>query len=386
MKYNLGAGENPIDGYENLDIKTGQTAYPLDIPDGSADEIRASHLVEHFGHKEVFNVISNWVQKLKVGGVLKIAVPDFAKICEMYMKKENANLAYYLMGAQSDESNYHKSVFDEDSLSEIMEKAGLDNIKRWESEIEDCASLPVSLNLEGIKRSGLSPKSVGRKISAVMSMPRLMFTDNMTCLMRHIIARGIPFKRSSGVFWGQCLTRLLEEEIKTDNDYILTVDYDSWFSYEDILELAQVLENNPDYDAVMPVQCKRENDSPLVGIKDPSGEQKNYVTMDFFEGKDIVEANTGHFGLTLFRRSSLSKIKKPWFLPIPDKDGGWDEGRTDEDIYFWHNFVDSGCKLGLAPKVRVGHLELVVTVPGELKDAWKPEFRRVSSYDDGVEK
>jgi len=381
MRYNLGSGSVPIDGYENWDIKNGHLAYPLDIPDGSADEIRASHLLEHYGHHEVFNVVSHWVGKLRTGGVLKIAVPDFAEICKRYQAKENDNLAYYLMGAQSDEYNYHKAVFDEDSLSEIMEKAGLADITRWDSADADCASLPISLNLQGIKGTSLSA-GVSRKLSAVMSMPRLAFTDNLTCVMRHVIAKGIPLKRSSGVFWGQCLTRLIESELKEDSDYIMTIDYDTWFDYKDIVSLCQVLEDHPEYDAVMPVQCKRENDSPLVGIKDPTGQRREYITTDFFEGKDVVEAHTGHFGLTVFRRGCFAKIQKPWFLPKPDPTGGWNDGRVDEDITFWHNFEAAGLKLGLAPKVKVGHLELVVTFPGKLEDAWKPEFHRVSEFDD----
>jgi len=164
----------------------------------------------------------------------------------------------------------------------------------------------------------------------------------------------------------------------------MTIDYDTWFTYADIIALCQVLEDHSEYDAVMPVQIKRENESPLVGIKDPSGEQRKYVTMDFFDGKDVVQASTGHFGLTVFRRSCFGKIQKPWFLPVPDPNGSWNDGRTDEDIMFWHKFEQAGCRLGLATNVNVGHLELVVTMPGDMKDAWRPVYKRVSSFDEPI--
>ncbi len=155
--------------------------------------------------------------------------------------------------------------------------------------------------------------------------------------------------------------------------------YDSWFTYENIIALTQLLESNPEYDAVFPVQCKRENDNPLVGIKTPDG--KPYVSMSYFEGKDIVEASTGHFGLTVFRRSCFEKIKKPWFIPSPGPDLSWNEGRKDEDIVFWEHFIAGGCKLGFAPNVKIGHLELLVSYPGEEKQAWKPVYKRVSELE-----
>ena len=132
----------------------------------------------------------------------------------------------------------------------------------------------------------------------------------------------------------------------------------------------------------MPVQCKRENDSPLVGVKHPDNEKR--IPMSYFIGKDIVEATTGHFGLTIFRRSCFEKLKKPWFLPKPAPDGGWGEGRVDEDIYFWQNFEASGCKLGLAPQVKLGHLELIVTYPGDINNAWKPVYVKVSDAEKDI--
>jgi len=49
-RLNLGAGDKPLDGYINLDRKTGQECFPLAYDDGSVDVIRASHILEHFPH------------------------------------------------------------------------------------------------------------------------------------------------------------------------------------------------------------------------------------------------------------------------------------------------------------------------------------------------
>lgn len=392
-KLNLGSGDVPLAGYDNIDLKTGQSAYPLTTENGSLDEIRASHILEHYGHKDVFKVVQHWVSKLKPGGILQLAVPDFKVIVDLYQKKEDDAVGHYLMGGQKDEDDFHKSVFDEDSLTEIMTQAGLVNITRWISDVNDCASLPVSLNLRGerslsaeaaLKNPPLGQKIVSRKLAAVMSMPRLMFTDNMTCLMRHVVAKNIPFQRSTGVFWGQCLTRLIEATIKNEIDYLITIDYDSWFTYDDLMALATQLELHPELDAIMPLQCKRENDSPLVGIKDPSGEDMKYIPMTYFENKAVVDAASGHFGLTVFRKSCFDKIKKPWFIPKPDANGSWHDGRLDEDIVFWQHFHEGGCRLGLATQVKVGHLELKIAYPGRMKDAWRPVYMCVQDAEKGI--
>ena len=39
VKLNLGSGDSPIKGYENIDRKTGKEVYPLDCEDGSIDEL-----------------------------------------------------------------------------------------------------------------------------------------------------------------------------------------------------------------------------------------------------------------------------------------------------------------------------------------------------------
>ena len=76
-KLNLGAGARPLEGYRNIDAKNNhgsksQKIFPLPDKDGTVDEIRASHVLEHFSHREVTAVVADWVRALKPGGVLKI--------------------------------------------------------------------------------------------------------------------------------------------------------------------------------------------------------------------------------------------------------------------------------------------------------------------------
>lgn len=160
MKLNLGEGNLPVPGYVGIDRKTGQEIYPLAYPAGSVDEIRASHVLEHFGHRQTHDVLKEWVRTLKPGGVLKIAVPDFERIAQWYLEgRPDLPLQSFLVGGQVDDDDYHKVVFDRGFLVQHLQAVGLVNIQPWQSEIEDNAKLEVSLNLQGTKPHGPWPVS-----------------------------------------------------------------------------------------------------------------------------------------------------------------------------------------------------------------------------------
>lgn len=369
MKLNLGSGSFKIEDYDNIDIKDGRTAYPLAVPDESCDIIRASHLLEHFSSHEVYDVLTNWVSKLKVGGVLRIAVPDFGKVVDGYTSGKEINVSGYIMGGQTDEHDFHKTIFDKTALTKLLESVGLSQITEWKSDEEDCAALPISLNLQGVKPDK-SEKSVTRTIHAVTSSPRLSFTDHMHCIMTEIVSRGIYLKQGTGVFWSQVLTRGIEELLEMNGDYILTLDYDTWFRWGHVQQLLTLMEKYPEADAIFPVQMKRECDSPMMGLVDDKGERLTQISHSDLE-KDLLPTITGHFGLTVFRASAFKKLKTPWFKAIPGPDGSWNDGRIDDDIYFWQNFKECGLNAFVAPHVNIGHLQLLCTFPGHYTDGYK---------------
>lgn len=153
VRLNLGSGSHPLPGYFNLDISDNNPVYPLPYANNSIDEIRASHILEHFGHTESIAVLQEWARVLKPGGELKIAVPDFTLLCEAFHNGMNdcKLIEMMIMGGQVDEYDYHKSIWYYQKLSDILGCLGFVNIVRWQSEITDCASYNISLNLKGTK-------------------------------------------------------------------------------------------------------------------------------------------------------------------------------------------------------------------------------------------
>jgi len=206
------------------------------------------------------------------------------------------------------------------------------------------------------------PKKQSVQIAAVMSVPRLGYLDTLNQIQGVLAQAKAPLGMCYGVFWHHALTRGIEKALdwRTSDgkaaDYILTIDYDSYVTLDNLGKLAVLLADNPEVDIVVPMQAKRAGGEILAGTDGP---------VDLT--KPLVPIVTGHFGFTLFKREVFERLNKPWFWEKPAPDGGWGEGRVDADIGFWRNVIASGCKPFLATQVVVGHGEEVVSWP-QLED------------------
>ena len=372
----LGAGTVSPPGFIPMGNAHGSSIYPLDHADNSVDAIVASHVLEHFAFREVPAVLAEWVRVLKPGGILKIAVPDFAKIAQGYLDGVNQPTEAFIMGGQTAPDDFHMALFDEARLKSALAQAGLMLIRTWESELDDCAKLPISLNLAGTK-----PHTDAISVSAVMSVPRLGFMDNMFSAIEALPSLQIKLRRCTGAYWGQCLERAIEEAIREDEpDAVLTLDYDSVFSRSDVAMLMQLMCCHPEIDAIASVQAGRGTASGrLFTIKGEDGRNLAGVPADTF-APDVTKVATAHFGLTLIRADKLRGLAKPWFHDVPAPDGTWHDGRADADIAFWQNWEASGNSLYLANRVAIGHLELTVLWPAALGPDTRPLTQPVGEW------
>ena len=199
-----------------------------------------------------------------------------------------------------------------------------------------------------------------------MSVPRLGFMDNFFCAFEALPKLNIRIRRFTGAYWGQCIERGIEAALAEDDcDAILTTDYDSVYTAHDVAMLMQLLQVHPEADAIAAVQAGRGFNRALVTIEGDGKQQGEImVPRETFRG-DLMKCKTAHFGLTLFRASAFAKVPKPWFLDVPDPQGGWNDGKIDADVDFWNKWGEAGNSLYLANRVAIGHLELSVMWPGE---------------------
>ena len=176
MKLHLGCGKKHIPGFIHVDLEDHPHVnfrVPVNHLDfaqsNTVDLIYASHVLEHFGRHEIEQVLGEWFRVLRPGGILRVAVPDFAAVARRYQETgELPELVGLVSGGQRNEYDFHKMVFDEKLLRERLMQAGFASVKRYDwrqtehSWLDDYsqAYLPhmdkekgqlMSLNLEAVK-------------------------------------------------------------------------------------------------------------------------------------------------------------------------------------------------------------------------------------------
>lgn len=363
IRLDIGAGERRIEGFTPIDRKLGSEAYPLDYADDSIDEIRASHVLEHFSHREGAAVVEHWAAKLKPGGRLRIAVPNFAWVAERYLAGEPVNVQGYVMGGHGDADDHHGAIFDADALTEIMLAAGLERIGGWTSYAQDDAALDVSLNLEGFKPYPLGDGLDG--LAGILSAPRFGPVMHFSVASRALAALRIPYLVGQGAYWHQVLSELMEQQLRDGAQFILTMDYDTVFTAQDVVALYRIMAGLPTVDALCAMQIKRGDDPfALLTINGDDGKRADRIWRADLNCR-ALDVATGHFGLTLFRASSLRKLARPWFEATPNEDGRWTGDKIDPDIGFWKAWEAAGLRLCVAPNIAVGHLAEVILWPGD---------------------
>jgi hypothetical protein len=360
-----------IEGFTPIDRKLGTEAYPLPYADGSVDEIRASHILEHFTFGDAQKAMEEWSRVLKPGGRIRISVPDVDKV----LKDETPNRLFYLMGGQMHADDIHKSAYDRNRLTALMQQNGLKQIKDWYSPNTDSAALPISLNLEGVKAPVEAPakkqNTTTIRLGAYLTLPRYEAVASRSLIEQALRALKIELTTSQGVFWGQCMQRMFDKAVNDGIDWILSLDSDSLFTPEQLSLLMDTLASNPHIDALAALQCRRGSPYPLLTTG--TGEDGQVVEVS----NQPMKVTTAHFGLTLIRVDSLRKTPKPWFFAQPSDEGDWDDTRMDDDIWFWHQWRLAGNTLYVAPSVSIGHLEETVV---QFNDKMEPEHMYVHQW------
>ena len=93
IKLHLGCGKKDF-GPEWTHIDGGDFSHlhshditNIPFEDNTVSLIYASHVFEYFDREEAVVVLNEWRRVLKPDGNLRIAVPDFKSICELYLHK-----------------------------------------------------------------------------------------------------------------------------------------------------------------------------------------------------------------------------------------------------------------------------------------------------------
>ena len=192
------------------------------------------------------------------------------------------------------------------------------------------------------------------KVAAFMTAPRYENTWCRNVIEAALKTAKIPLVISGGVFYGQCMERMLFDAINAGVEMAITVDGDSVFTATDVKHLLSRITYNDEIDALAALQCRRGGIYPLMTLGDPNAEQCE------FDG-DPMRVKTAHFGLTAIRLDKLKTVPNPWFWSRPDDENTWFGNKVDDDIWFWKQWESAGHTVYVDPQVSIGHLEEVVS-------------------------
>ena len=109
----------------------------LPFEENSCDLLYSSHTIEYFDRDQIQDLLAEWRRVLKPGGTLRVAVPDFSATCTLYREGKWVldNLLGPLYGKRrvnSELTNYHKTVYDQCSLSRVLRDAGFRKVRKWD--------------------------------------------------------------------------------------------------------------------------------------------------------------------------------------------------------------------------------------------------------------
>jgi cephalosporin hydroxylase/SAM-dependent methyltransferase len=150
LKLNLGCGDKILPDYLNVDIAPTRRGNRPDVmcdlrhlsmfPSDIADEILSVHVVEHFSRWEVEQVLAEWLRVLKPGGRMVIECPNLASACRAFLDdpraaggpgREGQRTMWVFYGdpAWKDPLMNHRWGYSPESLAELLEGAGLGNVR-----------------------------------------------------------------------------------------------------------------------------------------------------------------------------------------------------------------------------------------------------------------
>ena len=182
IKAHLGCWHRFIPGFVHVDIcdmphidhKSSINKLPFFF-ENSVSLIYCSHALEYFDRDEVREMLLEWNRVLKPGGRVRLSVPDFEALIKIYQSSGDIKLVLGPLYGKMDISTedglrtlYHKTVYDEKSLSELLTECGYVSPERWDWRLTEHAAvddhsqayyphmqkstgIQVSLNLQAYK-------------------------------------------------------------------------------------------------------------------------------------------------------------------------------------------------------------------------------------------
>jgi len=143
-KLHLGCWHRDFPGFINVDLcdmphihfKSNINELPF-IGNSEIDLIYCSHAFEYFDQIEARKALSEWKRVLNKNGILRLAVPNFEALVEVYKVTSDLNKILGPLYGRMEINNgnkilFHKTCYDFNSLKFLLEENGFKNIKLYD--------------------------------------------------------------------------------------------------------------------------------------------------------------------------------------------------------------------------------------------------------------
>ena len=107
-------------------------SFGIPLRDAMADFVYSSHFLEHLYRGDGENLLRHAHRVLKLGGVLRICIPDLEYAVALYARGEKKKMLESYFFVEDDNSYYarHKYMYDFDMLKAVLGQIGFRDIKR----------------------------------------------------------------------------------------------------------------------------------------------------------------------------------------------------------------------------------------------------------------
>jgi predicted SAM-dependent methyltransferase len=153
IRINLGSGHLVMDEYVNVDgrplpgIDVVAEVGNLPFERSSLDEIRSSHLLEHFPPPQLTKLLSYWHDLLRPGGLFVAVVPDAESMIRTFVAGDTSwdDLKEVTYGAQEYAGDFHFTMFSQSDLIAALRGAGFVDAKVLEAGRRNGACLEMEV-------------------------------------------------------------------------------------------------------------------------------------------------------------------------------------------------------------------------------------------------
>ncbi len=141
IKLHLGCGETYLDGYVNIDFPKEEHTIAavkadryvdfriLHYPEGSIQEIRNHHVLEHFNRVQALVLLMRWHAWLVPGGILVVETPDYESCAEDFLATKDLRdkfaLLRHVFGSHEAQWALHYDEWFEDKYSFLLDMIGI---------------------------------------------------------------------------------------------------------------------------------------------------------------------------------------------------------------------------------------------------------------------